>query len=65
MHKVFHFYLLHVAAFQMSNAAATEWPPDVLRFLMPALCHLVAEDKARAVLKVILSTIYQLFIIND
>ena len=35
----------------MSSAAATEWPPDVLRFLMPALCHLVAEEKARAALK--------------
>ena len=49
-------------AFQMSSAAATEWPPDVLRFLMPALCHLVAEDKARAALKVILLIRYSLII---
>ena len=42
---------LHLAAFQMSSSAATGWPPDVLRFLMPALCHLVAEEKARAALK--------------
>ena len=42
---------IHFAAFQMSSSAATGWPPDVLRFLMPALCHLVAEEKARAALK--------------
>ena len=35
----------------MSSSAAMGWPPDVLRFLMPALCHLVAEEKARAALK--------------
>eukprot|EP00094_Tigriopus_californicus_P007014 TCALIF_06753-PA protein Name:"Similar to Neurochondrin Neurochondrin homolog (Drosophila melanogaster)" AED:0.06 eAED:0.07 QI:0/0.33/0.28/0.85/0.83/0.85/7/4/777 len=30
--------------------SANEFVPDVLRFLLPALCHLIAEDKSRQVL---------------